>query len=88
MIPMPAWRRFDKHVVFLAASLACANTGKSMAAKIAMIAMTTSNSIRVKAFWFRMGRSVDLSSLEHRFEDMMSEHFAHDHDHNHTGSLS
>jgi hypothetical protein len=34
------------------AAFASANAGKSMAAKIAMIAMTTSSSMRVKAKWF------------------------------------
>ncbi len=37
------------HVVFFAAAFARANTGKMIAARIEMIAMTTSNSIRVKA---------------------------------------
>ena len=41
---------FDKHEDCLAFSLACANTGKSMAAKIAIIAITTNNSIKVKPF--------------------------------------
>ncbi len=37
--------------VFFAASFACAKTGKRMAAKIAMIAITTRSSIRVSAFF-------------------------------------
>jgi hypothetical protein len=36
------------HAAALAFSLACANTGNRIAAKIAMIAITTSNSISVK----------------------------------------
>jgi hypothetical protein len=38
----------DIHCAFLAFSLALENTGKRMAARMAMIAMTTSNSIKVK----------------------------------------
>ena len=39
----------ERATVFFAAAFACANTGKRMAARIAMIAMTTSSSMRVKA---------------------------------------
>ena len=38
-----------EQTAFRALPLALANAGKSMAARMAMIAMTTSNSIRVKA---------------------------------------
>ena len=40
---------FDISCVFFAASFAWAKTGKRMAARIAMIAMTTRSSMRVKA---------------------------------------
>src|SRR5687768_7180598 len=43
---------FDKQVVFRAASRAWANTGNKMAARIAIIAITTSSSIRVKPLDF------------------------------------
>jgi hypothetical protein len=39
-----------KHTALRADSRARANTGKTIAARIPMIAMTTSNSIRVKPF--------------------------------------
>src|ERR1019366_3799131 len=42
-----------RHAAPLACSLACANTGNRMAAKIAMIAMTTKSSIRVNAVFLR-----------------------------------
>src|SRR5579863_7753208 len=45
---MPIWFPLERHAVFLAAALACANTGNRMAARIAMIAMTTRSSISVK----------------------------------------
>lgn len=38
--------------VFLAASLACAKTGNKIAARIAIMAITTSNSMRVNALFF------------------------------------
>ena len=38
---------FEMQVASLAFSLACAKTGKRIAAKIAMIAITTSSSIKV-----------------------------------------
>jgi hypothetical protein len=39
-----------KHWVLRAFSRACANTGNSIAAKMAIIAITTNNSISVKPF--------------------------------------
>src|SRR5437660_8548270 len=39
---------FERQVVCRAFSRACANTGNRIAARMAMIAMTTSSSIRVK----------------------------------------
>src|SRR5438445_2377328 len=45
--------RLDRHIVWRAFSLAWAKTGKRMAARMAMIAMTTSSSIRVKPRWGR-----------------------------------
>src|SRR5579871_1534588 len=38
----------ERSLVFLACNLACAKTGKRIAARIAMIAMTTSSSMSVK----------------------------------------
>ena len=43
---------FDISTDFFAAFFACANTGKRMAASIAMIAMTTRSSIRVNPLLF------------------------------------
>lgn len=43
---------FDKHVVDRAASLAFAKTGNKIAASIAIIAITTSSSIRVNPLLF------------------------------------
>ena len=44
---IPSWRRLLRHLVRLALSLALLNAGKSIAAKMAMMAMTTSSSIKV-----------------------------------------
>src|SRR5947209_5650484 len=49
MIPRPSCLVLLRHDVFRAASRACANTGKRIAARIAIIAITTSSSIRVNA---------------------------------------
>ncbi|CAN5688762.1 hypothetical protein BH11ARM2_BH11ARM2_10010 [soil metagenome] len=71
-----AWLR---EAVFLAATLAWAKTGNRMAARIAMIAITTSSSMRVKAlFWdLCMTRSDKeggyLSSVRHRAVDSATE---------------
>src|SRR6266446_2131618 len=46
---IPNWRRLEMHLTRLAFSLALDNAGNSMAARIAMIAMTTSNSMSVNA---------------------------------------
>ena len=43
------WRKLLLHVVRLARSFAFANAGNSSAARIAMMAMTTNNSINVNA---------------------------------------
>src|SRR5690242_13711237 len=48
--PVLSCLTFEMQDVFLACSRAWAKTGKRMAARIAMMAMTTSSSIRVKAF--------------------------------------
>src|SRR5690348_3087637 len=45
---MPFCRRFEKQLARCARALAPANAGNSNAAKIAIIAITTSNSINVK----------------------------------------
>jgi hypothetical protein len=44
------WRILLKQAVFCAVSFAAVKTGNSIAARIAMIAMTTSSSISVKPF--------------------------------------
>ena len=46
---MPIWRTLEVQTVWRALSRACAKTGKRMAARIAMMAMTTSSSMSVKA---------------------------------------
>jgi len=53
---MPSWRRLLRHLDRRACSLARPRAGRSMLARIAMMAITTSSSIRVKAR--RRGRSV------------------------------
>src|SRR5688500_18738418 len=45
---IPCCLRLETHLIFCAFSLALASAGSSMLARMAMIAMTTSNSIRVK----------------------------------------
>lgn len=47
-IAMPIWRVFERQVVLLATFLALAKAGINSATKTAIIAMTTSNSIKVK----------------------------------------
>ena len=46
---MPIWRKLLLHAADLPDSLACDSAGKSMAAKIAMMAITTNNSMSVNA---------------------------------------
>src|SRR2546423_11417903 len=46
---MPNWRRFEMHLVRLPRSLALDKAGNSKAARMAIIAMTTSSSISVNA---------------------------------------
>src|SRR5690348_13523082 len=48
VIPVPSCFRLDRHAVERACSRACANTGNKIAAKIAMIAITTRSSMSVK----------------------------------------
>src|SRR5439155_13266344 len=48
-MPMPICRRLFRHLIRLPFSLAVARAGNSNPARMAMIAMTTSNSMRVKA---------------------------------------
>src|SRR6185369_10959954 len=45
----PSWRRLERQAVREAFILALERAGSSMAARMAMMAMTTSSSIRVKA---------------------------------------
>ena len=45
---MPNWRMSDIHLIRCARALALANAGNSMAARIAIMAMTTNSSINVK----------------------------------------
>ena len=47
--PTPIWRRLLKHLAFAAWCLALSSAGKSMAAKMAMMAITTRSSINVNA---------------------------------------
>ena len=44
----PCWRSLLRHCARMACCLALARAGRSMAARMAMMAMTTSNSMRVK----------------------------------------
>src|SRR5436190_16328614 len=46
--PVPNWRNCELHWIRQARALALAKAGSSIAARMAMIAITTSNSIRVK----------------------------------------
>ena len=50
-IEVPTCLRLLTLEIFFAAALAWANTGKRIAARIAMIAITTSSSMRVKALF-------------------------------------
>jgi hypothetical protein len=52
-VAVPICLRLLRHEVDLADSFAWAKTGKRIAARMAMIAMTTSSSIRVNAFLTR-----------------------------------
>src|SRR5438128_11871949 len=49
MSDWPCWRRLEVQVALRACSRALANTGNSMAARIAIMAITTRSSMRVKA---------------------------------------
>jgi hypothetical protein len=53
---------------FFAATLACANTGKRMAARIAIMAITTSSSIRVNAFFMIIPEYLALGYIQKRFQ--------------------
>ena len=55
MAAFTIWFRLLEHDDFLAASRAFANTGNKIAAKIAMIAMTTRSSMSVNAFLLNNG---------------------------------
>src|SRR5438309_2202009 len=46
---MPHWRRLERQLVACALALALLKAGNSMAARMAMMAITTSSSMRVKA---------------------------------------
>src|ERR1035437_2628313 len=56
--PNPIWRRFERHAVRCDLLFAAAKAGKSSAARIPMIAMTTSNSINVKPRFFMAGQKL------------------------------
>ena len=57
--PKPICLRLLRHTTEAPRCLARLSAGKSIPAKIAIIAMTTSNSIKVNALWLRpAGRSV------------------------------
>src|SRR5580658_3374439 len=65
---MLIWCRLLMHCVLLAASLALLRAGSSIAARMAMMAMTTSNSISVKPAHSRQaGKTHRLSILNLRF---------------------
>src|SRR5947207_6474423 len=49
MVASPIWRRLFRHLVCWALAFALARAGNNILARIAMIAMTTSNSIKVNA---------------------------------------
>src|SRR5471030_2419061 len=51
-VAIPICLVLERHAVLLAAAFACEKTGNSIAAKIAIIAITTNSSIRVNAFDF------------------------------------
>src|SRR5688572_17206406 len=74
---MPIWCRLLRHCVFLALSFALANAGKSIAARIAMIAITTNSSIRVNALRNAeaksQGRPLLPALASARSEDMLVE---------------
>jgi hypothetical protein len=53
IVPMPIWRMLEVHLICFAFSFALDNAGNNMPARIAMMAMTTNSSIRVKAEWLR-----------------------------------
>ena len=55
VVAIPIWRKLFRHAVCLARALAFESAGKSMAAKMAIMAMTTSNSISVNASSSRFG---------------------------------
>jgi hypothetical protein len=58
-MPSPTWRRLELQLVVHAFCLAEASAGRSIAARMAMMAMTTSNSINVKA----RGRETEFSGF-------------------------
>jgi hypothetical protein len=49
VMAVPIWRKFPTHSATLARSRAWFSAGSNMAARIPMIAITTSSSIKVKA---------------------------------------
>src|SRR5882724_752408 len=57
VIPMPICRRLLTQEIFFARSLAAAKAGNNIAARIAIMAMTTSSSIKVKPFPRRLCRA-------------------------------
>src|SRR3989442_3592537 len=81
---MPTWRMLLVQVVLRACSRACAKTGKRIAAKMAIMAITTSSSISVKprprhpnccmvSLPESVGHAADRFLLEqHRTEDVVA----------------
>jgi hypothetical protein len=49
MMAVPSWRKFDAQIATLARSRAWLSAGSNMPARMPMIAITTSSSIKVKA---------------------------------------
>jgi hypothetical protein len=60
--PSPSCFILDMHIVRWARALALLKAGRSIAARIAMIAMTTSNSIKVKPRGLRLGNPPGLGA--------------------------
>src|ERR1017187_386743 len=62
MKPMPSWRILLVHLMRWALALAPASAGSSIAARMAMMAITTNNSISVKPCFFWKCRTGIISS--------------------------
>src|SRR5882757_9728525 len=77
VMPRLIWCRLELHEIVHARSLALASAGNNMAARIAMMAMTTSNSIKVKArtlllFWDKTTMPQQTENPTGRFQFLFS----------------